>query len=219
MQQRASRIAADGSPVLVYARLPPGTAEADVITSAVRPGAHLLELGAGTGRVTHVLLARGYAVTAVDNSPEMLACIQGAETVEADIETLALGRRFDAVILGSHMVNTDDDVQRRAFLRACRDHVADHGIVLIEHHTAAWLQTANDGESQAGDVVVALRDVRRHAPFVTATAEYRVDGHVFRQPFTARIFHQAELAQELRDAGFGTVAPLNATWTLAHPAT
>ncbi len=95
------------------------------------------------------------------------------ETVCTDIEGLALGRRFDAVVLGSHMVNTGDDAQRHAFLRTCRDHVADGGIVLLERHAGNGAETARNGDSRQGDVTIALRDVRRHPPFVSAVAEYR----------------------------------------------
>ena len=209
-------LAHDGSPVLVYRRLPPGDAEADVIAGTVPAGAHVLELGAGAGRVTHALLSRGLRVTAVDNSAEMLASVYGAETIQAEIDGLALGRRFDAVVLGSHLVNTPDDAQRRAFLRAARDHVHQHGSVLLEHHASEWAHTAVEGESRAGDVTIALREVHRDPPFVSAVAEYRVDGHVFRQPFTARIFSDAELAAELHDAGFGHVQPLTPRWTSAR---
>ncbi|MFN8628765.1 MAG: class I SAM-dependent methyltransferase [Chloroflexota bacterium] len=216
--QAGEHVAPDGSPVVVYARLPPGEAEAEVISAAVPNGATILELGAGAGRVTRPLLDRGYRVTAVDNSPEMLAQIHGAETVEADIERLSLGRRFDAVVHGSHMVNTSDDAQRRAFLRTCRAHVSDHGIVLLEHHAATWLQTAEAGVGRQGEVAVALRDVRRHPPFVTAVAEYRVDGHVFSQSFTARVFTDDELARELRSVGLEVVGRPNPRWTIARRA-
>jgi len=210
-------LAPDGSPVLVYRRLPRGDVEADVIAGVVPAGAHVLELGAGAGRVTRALLARGFRVTAVDDSAAMLAAIKGAETVVAQIEGLALGRRFDAVILGSHLVNTPDDAQRRAFLWAARDHVDQHGSVLLEHHASEWAHTAAEGESRAGDVTVALREVRRHPPFVSAVAEYRVDGRVFRQPFTARIFSETELAAELLAAGLGKARPLTSTWTATRP--
>ena len=189
-----------------------------MIAANVPAGAHVLELGAGAGRVTHALIARGLRVTAVDDSAEMLAVIHGAETVLASIEGLALGRRFDAVILGSHLVNTPDDAQRLALLRAARDHVHQHGSVLLEHHASEWAQTAEEGESRAGDVTIALREVRRHPPFVSAVAEYRVDGHTFAQPFTARILSDEELAGELGLAGLEVLARPNPRWTTARRA-
>lgn len=80
-------VAPDGSPVLLYARLP-SLGEAELIHEAVPAGSQILELGAGAGRVTHELLALGHAVVAVDNSREMLAFIRGAETVLGDMKTL-----------------------------------------------------------------------------------------------------------------------------------
>lgn len=207
-------ITPDGSPVLVYRRLPPGDAEAEVIAGAVPARAQVLELGAGAGRVTRALVARGLRVTAVDESAEMLAAIEGAETVQARIEGLALGRQFDAVVLGSHLINVDPP-QRDAFLRACREHVRDDGAVLVEHYPADWAERAAPGEHVVGEVTVALREVRRHAPYVTAVAEYVVDGHVFRQPLTARVLSADELAVALVSAGLAWVEPLTPVWTAA----
>jgi len=63
-------------------------------------------VGCGTGRITHPLVALGHPVVAVDESPEMLAHVRDAEKVCARIEHLALGRRFDVVLLASHLINT-----------------------------------------------------------------------------------------------------------------
>src|SRR5690242_6925927 len=64
-------ITPDGCAVEFYSRLPVKD-EPDIISAAVPPGAHLLELGSGVGRVTHALVERGFTVTAVDESAEML---------------------------------------------------------------------------------------------------------------------------------------------------
>lgn len=85
----------DGCAVELYARLPVGN-EPDVIAAAVPAGAHILELGCGVGRVTHPLLDRGFAVTAVDESPEMLERVRGARTVCGPIEHLDLGETFES---------------------------------------------------------------------------------------------------------------------------
>jgi SAM-dependent methyltransferase len=70
--------APDGSPVEVYLRLPPGE-EPGIVHAAVPEGAAVLELGCGAGRLTRALLAFGHPVVAVDQSPEMLRHVQGAE--------------------------------------------------------------------------------------------------------------------------------------------
>ena len=63
----------------------------------------ILDLGCGSGQpITHYLDASGYLVTAVDSSPEMLRLartrVPGAEFIQADIESLALERSYDAVV-------------------------------------------------------------------------------------------------------------------------
>jgi SAM-dependent methyltransferase len=126
-------VAPDGSPVEFYALLP-ARGEAELVAAAVPPPAALLELGCGAGRVTRQLVARGYEVVAVDESPEMLEHVRDAETVRARIEELDLGRRFDAVLLLSNLF-TVEPAQRRAFLDAC----ARHGdLVVVEMLPLGW---------------------------------------------------------------------------------
>lgn len=84
-------ITPDGCAVELYARLSVGS-EPDIIAAAVPAGAHILELGCGVGRVTHPLLERGFTVTAVDESPEMLERVHGARTICSPIEQLETGR-------------------------------------------------------------------------------------------------------------------------------
>ncbi|HVV13973.1 class I SAM-dependent methyltransferase [Amycolatopsis sp.] len=45
----------------------------------IAPGAEVLDLGYGSGRIAHRLIELGHPVTAVDDSPEMLAYVRGAE--------------------------------------------------------------------------------------------------------------------------------------------
>ena len=158
-------ITADGCSVEVYAALPAGV-EPDVVAAAVAPPAWLLELGAGAGRVTHALIARGYQVVAVDDSPEMLARITGAETVVSSIEGLDLGRRFDGVLLCSHLVNSPEP-QRDAFVATCARHVAGDGCVVIERHEPAWFDEAEAVTVEVGGVVMSLGEmIQAAAAFV-----------------------------------------------------
>jgi SAM-dependent methyltransferase len=124
-------ITPDGCAVELYSRLPVG-AEPDIIAGAVPAGAHILELGSGVGRVTGPLLERGFTVTAVDESAEMLERVRGARTICDPIEDLDLGETFDVVLLASFLVHNADLEVRRAILRACARHVAADGCVLIQ---------------------------------------------------------------------------------------
>ena len=213
-------ITPDGCAVELYALLEP-TGEPELVHAAVPPGASILELGAGAGRVTHPLVALGHRVVAVDESPEMLARIRGAETVLARIQELDLGRRFDAVLLASFLVNTDDRDLRRRFLEACRRHVADGGCVLVQRHPPAWFEEAAEGERTDGEVTFRLRDLRRPAPgLLAATVEYQVGDRVWTQWFSARRLDDGELVAALAEAGLAVDAYLtgDGSWVRAVPA-
>jgi SAM-dependent methyltransferase len=186
----------DGSPVEVYVRLPE-TGEADLVASVVPPGATVLELGSGAGRVTNALVARGFVVTAVDDSAEMLEYVVGAETVCAKIESLSLGRRFDCVLLGSHFVN---DPERASMLDACVRHVADEGVVLIEAYPQA-MRWEKDVETRLGDVVIRLVEAQRTGDRIRATVEYCIDERTWRQSFKAELLDEEGLRTALAGSG------------------
>jgi SAM-dependent methyltransferase len=187
----------DGSPVEIYLRLPP-RGEAELVHGAIPTGAEILELGCGVGRVTHELIRLGHPVVAVDESPEMLAHVRGAETVNARIEELDLGRRFPCVLLASHFVNAEDD-ERDALLHACVRHLAGDGGVLIERYEPDEAPTESTG--QIGEVTVSTRDVRHEGRRFSAVAEYQVDGRTWEQPFAAVLLDDAQLERALRRVG------------------
>ncbi len=187
-------ITSDGCPVEVYALLPAGR-EPQVIHDAIPAGGSVLELGAGAGRVTHPLVALGHPVTAVDESPAMLEHIRGARTVRSSIEELDLGVRFDAVVLGSHLVNSPDAGQRAAFLAACARHVAPGGSVLIEQVSEAFFAGMVPGFVDHGAITARFRDVRRPAPDRLAmTIDYAANGESWTQRLVCARFDPAELA-------------------------
>jgi SAM-dependent methyltransferase len=193
-------ITPDGCAVDFYAMMP-DFGEPAIVHEAARPGAAILELGCGAGRVTHPLVALGHAVVAVDESPEMLAHVRDAERVCARIQELSLGRRFGVVLLASHLINAEE-ATRRMFLAACRRHVADDGCVIIQQHSPEWFATATDSEVTRDGVILRLRDVTRPAPnLLSATAEYVARDRRWTQAFTTTRLDEAELAAALAAAG------------------
>jgi len=192
-----SGVAPDGSPVEMYARLP-SLGEPELVHEAIPPGAAILELGAGAGRMTHRLLELGHPVTAVDTSAEMLARIRGAETVHADIVGLELGRTFGAVLLASQLINVDDDVERAGFIETCARHVAPDGLVLIQRYEPAWAADPTPTDSEVDGLRIRVLDPRRDGERLRAAVEYRLEGrHWTHGPFTSRILADDELGARL----------------------
>jgi SAM-dependent methyltransferase len=194
-------VAEDGSPVELYALLPT-FGEPELVHAALPPGASILELGCGAGRMTHRLLELGHPVTAVDSSAEMISHVRGARTVLSRIEELRLPERFDAVLLASHLVDVSEDGQRRAFLAACRGHVREDGRVILQRYEPAWADAPGPSERTVDGVTVRVVVARRNGPMLEGLVEYEAGGRVWRHgPFTSRILDDAELVRELERAG------------------
>ncbi|MDP8911564.1 MAG: class I SAM-dependent methyltransferase [Actinomycetota bacterium] len=191
-------VAPDGSPVELYALLPP-LGEAELVHAAIPPRSRILELGCGAGRITRGLVALGHRVVAVDESADMLAHVQGAETVHSRIEELDLARRFDAVVLAGNLINVDSEDARQAFLDACRRHVADGGVIVIQRlplRDDAW----HERTSAIGPVRTTLRDVARSGAVVSAVVEYEAGERRWRHRFTSRLIDDDELDAALAGA-------------------
>ncbi|WP_063753638.1 bifunctional 2-polyprenyl-6-hydroxyphenol methylase/3-demethylubiquinol 3-O-methyltransferase UbiG [Kutzneria sp. 744] len=210
--------AKDGSPVGLYALLPE-TGEATLVHGAIPAGATVLELGAGAGRVTQPLAALGHPVLAVDNSSEMLAHVLTAETIRADIESLRLDRRFDAVLLASQLVNTADAELRRGLLATAAHHVRDGGTVLIQWHPPTWFDRVDSVARELGPVTIAVKDIVLDGDLLAATVHYDGAGQHWEHPFTARRMSTSDMTAELDAVGlrFGNWLTDDQTWFTATP--
>jgi len=160
-----------GAPVALYEILQ-AAGEPELIDREVPPGAALLELGCGAGRITHPLVALGRQVVAVDFDADMLAHVRGAETVLSRIEDLRLGRTFGGVVLMSNLVNTRDDAQRAALLASCQRHVEPGGVVLIERYDPNSGIDTTPTETRRFGLTIRVTDIRREGPLLFWTIEY-----------------------------------------------
>ncbi|MFJ8919441.1 class I SAM-dependent methyltransferase [Streptomyces sp. NPDC102415] len=214
-------ITPDGCAVELYTRLSVGS-EPEVIASALRPGASVLELGCGAGRVTHPLVALGFEVTAVDESAQMLERVRGARTVRSPIEALDLGEeRFDAVVLGSFLVHAGDHRVREGLLATCRRYVKDDGVVLIQREGAGYhSDLPREREDTAAGCVIRILSAE---PVGGGVDEVRAE-YVFEDARWTQTFRSRELSVErfeayLREAGLavGRYLTPDGIWVLARP--
>lgn len=146
--------------------------------------------------MTRQLVARGFRVTAVDESAEMLEHVRDAETVQTRIEELDLRRRFDAVLLASNLMSTEA-AQRQAFLESCGRH-AD--VVVIETLPLGW--TPKEGRAALGEVTATTRVDRIDDGVVHGAVEYDARGRRWTHAFAMRVFaDQVELDAALAGGG------------------
>ncbi|WP_043453222.1 class I SAM-dependent methyltransferase [Streptomyces fulvoviolaceus] len=213
-------ITPDGCAVELYSRLPVG-AEPDVIAGAVPAGAHILELGSGVGRMTHPLLERGFTVTSVDESAEMLERIRGAPTICSPIEDLDLGERFDVVLLASFLVHTGDLEVRRGLLRTCARHVAADGCVLIQREGEDYhADLPRERVDPSGFTVRMVSSEPVGEGVNSVRAEYEFADATWTQTFLARPLTKEQFEEALGEAGLKVDRYLteDRIWVRAVPA-
>ena len=198
-----SEIAPDGSPVAFYRRLP-ATGEPELIHAMIPAGATILDLGCGPGRIAGPLAAIGHQVTGIDDGAGMIDALPaGVEGIVGDARTIRLGRRFDAVLLASHLVNSPGG-DGEAFAATAAAHLAPRGIVIGETYPPGWDPAASVGRvSHLGDAEIVLLSATLDGDRLAAVVRYGVDGVEWSQAFTARVLDEAGLRALLAVAGLG----------------
>ncbi|MDN0194883.1 class I SAM-dependent methyltransferase [Streptomyces sp. S.PNR 29] len=212
-------ITPDGCAVELYSRLPVA-AEPDIIAAAVPAGAHILELGSGVGRVTHALLDRGFRVTAVDESAEMLKRVRGTRTICSPIEDLDLDERFDVVMLASFLVHAGDANVRRGLLRTCVRHVAEGGCVLIQREGEDYHTNLPRERVDPSGFTVRIVSAEPVGDGVNSVyAEYEFPDATWTQTFLARPLTKEQFEEALGEAGLRVDRYLteDRTWVRAVP--
>lgn len=180
------------------------------------PDGRVLELGAGTGRLT-VDLARHADVVAVDHDDSALRRLRdrvGREapvrTVLADVATLDLGERFGLVALPVSLLNEVPTLPgRRAVVRAAAAHCHPHGRVGFALLNPLWLLAGGDSrgviEGRDGDRVeleASHTTVEVWAQRARARLGYRFpDGERIDDELDAAAVFPVELELLLAEAG------------------
>ena len=108
-------------------------------------GMPLLEVGAGSGRLTIPLARAGYSVVAMDNSGAMLAILKSrlvqeaeevrkrVEIIEADAKTLKLDNKYDLIIVPFFTFNYFLTSQaQKTVLERLVHHLTGNGTIIID---------------------------------------------------------------------------------------
>ena len=145
----------------------------DKLVNMVGKGASVLDLGCGTGMpMMGYLQEQGLHTTGVDGSYRILEIakknLPSADCIEADMRTLSLGRKFDAIIAWHSFFHLPSEDQPAMFT-VFRDHLDNNGVLLFtsgKEQGEAW--GMNGGENLF------------HASLDTAHYQSLLEAHGFR---------------------------------------
>jgi SAM-dependent methyltransferase len=185
--------------VEVY-RVLPANGEPELIHAAIPQHASVLELACGTGRVAGPLARLGHEVTGVDDSAAMIEAMDpDVVPVLGDVRSIRLRRRFDVVLVISHLLNDPDPT---AFLRTAAAHMAPGGTLVAEVYPADFDWQASIGRTTTlGPVAITVSRARVAGRRIDASVRYQLGDQVWDQPFVASMRDEAALRSILAAAG------------------
>ncbi|MFI8933350.1 daptide-type RiPP biosynthesis methyltransferase [Streptomyces sp. NPDC053474] len=205
--------------------------EADGVSEVKEMAAHIppasgavLELAAGTGRLTFPFLKLGFEVTALELSTTMIDTLRKelaaapadlrdrCTVVQGDMGAFALGKRFGAVVISYGSISLLDDTHRPGLYASVRAHLEPGGKFLVSMaDNGMWKsqerQQELSGRSGRRYVLHARRSPAEKIQDITI---YPADDTL--DPFVIctsrlRLLDADQVVQELEEAGFDVVAP------------
>jgi SAM-dependent methyltransferase len=178
------------------------------------PGAEVLDVACGHGRIANRLAGRGAVVTGLDADPFFLARARaadsGAEYVEGDMRSLPFAdASFDAALLWFTAFGYFDDDGNRAVLREIRRVLRPSGCAVLDLNNLPRMLATFQRESFVRRGADVLLDGHGEFDEATRTMEttrtYIRDGAIREIRFSIRYFLPEELREWLLAAGFGQV--------------
>ena len=171
------------------------------LAEAKKAGGAVLELMAGTGRVSIPLIEANIDLTCVDSSTAMLGVLRrklvdkglSAELVQQDVCALSLERQFDLIVIPFHsFAEISERAHQQQALRCIRDHLSEDGRFICTLHNPAIRLKVVDGQRRPlgefplaqGQGTLSLSTLEQYdadARLVTGTQFYEVtddQGHI-----------------------------------------
>lgn len=186
-----------------------------LLFSHLAPGGQVLDLCCGTGRLTEVLVRRGYRLTGLDNSAEMLdrarTRVPSAAFLRADIRDFQVPGSFNAVVCAynslPHVTHGGDLIRVFQSVRRC---LSPGGIFVFDLYSrSAYAERWRGTFARVDDHYACLvqgRYDQRSARGENLITIFERNGHWTRTDLrlVTRCYDDGELRSMLADAGFPT---------------
>ena len=181
----------------------------------------ILDLGCGTGLHTQELIKRGYEVTGLDLSEEMLARARernpSATFTKGDMSNFVLNKKFDVIIcMFSAMGYLTENHQIERFFRSIKNHLVKNGLLILDVWNGLGVMHELPSIRERKVEVDTIRIVRTATPSLDVkhhinTVRYLVKVYdlpleklitEYTETHIVRFFFPMELKKYMEDAGF-----------------
>src|SRR5579884_3060755 len=192
-----------------------------LLLDRVRPGAAILDLCCGDGRITGALARRGYAMTGLDGSEQMLTYARARSPkipfLLGDARSFDLPAQFDAVISTfdalNHVMSRRElrTVFRRVFACLTPGGWFAFDLNREEAYRDLWVRSANSVDKASVSIARGSYDPRRRVARCAVTL-FRHNGEWQRSDFELKQKYHSppEVCDDLAAAGFDDVQELDA---------
>ncbi len=121
------------------------------LSYARQQGSLILDVAAGTGRVAFALAEKGFRVTALENSPSMLAEFRRRQTekpretaslvhiVDGDMTDFSLGHRYSLVVIPGSFGHAMTSEKQSSTLTCIRNHMKRDAIFILDLYPGALM--------------------------------------------------------------------------------
>ena len=159
----------------------------------------ILDLGCGTGIHANKLSLRGYQVTGMDISKEMIKVANSkkahnSEFFIGDMSAFELNKKFDSCIaMFASMGYITKNRQIESFLDCVKKHLNPEGILIIDVWNGLCvmreLPTSRSKEARSGEIQV----IRKSSPILDSI------NHICNIDFEFRVFNKKKLIKEYKE--------------------
>ncbi len=215
-----------------YVIEPPVSSRVDFIEEAllerdILAGSRLLDAGCGTGNYSIALARRGYKVTGVDASAELVSVARKKAGLISpsplflveDILALSLPTKFDGIVCRGVLNDITDDASRKEVFRVFGRALDKGGVLILD--VREWNATAarkreepvfeKSVETERGRLVFrSVTKVDEKSQRLVISERHILErdgaGTLFEYTFVMRCWTKEELHNSLCSAGFGQIS-------------
>lgn len=160
---------------------------------------NILDLGCGTGIHVKLLASKGYNITGLDLSKEMIDIaksknILNAEFIVGDMSNFNLNKKFDVVIcMFAVMDYLTENKQIESFFKSVKNHLNSDGLLVLDVWNGLGVMNELPTSREKSSEIEGLKIVRRSFP------DLDIENHINNVKFEVKVSKNNKLIDEYEE--------------------